>query len=217
MDLKRYAVILTAIMMMCTSGCGNVKSTNKTEKANSSSVTKSVASTVSMPDPVPVPEGGWNYKNVIDTVTVDGKTLKEGFTADDLGDEYEIQLDSQTENKSYYYLTKNDKNYYSFISRDESKMNNLGQAKPDCFTTAYDEDADLENLSPMIEKYSDCSFNGVKIGDTLDDIIEAYGQPDQQTDVRILYRDKSIEKNILAFTLNENGQIYYMGIFNCQG
>ena len=91
MDLKRYAVILTAIMMMCTSGCGNVKSTNKTEKANSSSVTKSVASTVSMPDSVHVPEGGWTYETIKDVFYINGKNLELPYAKDGLGEEYSYE------------------------------------------------------------------------------------------------------------------------------
>ncbi|MCR5539609.1 MAG: hypothetical protein K6F71_02060 [Ruminococcus sp.] len=222
MKIKFMAVILTAFMMMCASACANSEKTDKPEKAESTAYstaeTQSTASTVSMPDPVPVPEGGWTYKDVIETVAVDGKTLKEGFTADDLGDGYEIRIDTQDEDECCFSLLKDDKCCYTFITHDKSEMNNLGQAKPDCLTTSYDdEDLDLQDLSRMTEKYRNCSFNGVKLGDTLDDIIEAYGQPARQGTVFITYKDKNTDNIILSFTLNDEGKINFMGLSHCQG
>lgn len=224
MKLRYMAVTLTALMMMCASACASSDKSDKPEKAektestaSSTAETQSTASTVSMPDPVPVPEGGWTYKDVIETVTVDGKTLKEGFTADDFGDEYEIRLDIQDENQCWFSLLKDDICCYTLITHDKSQMNNLGQAKLNCLTTSYDEDIDLQDLSQMTEKYRNCSFNGVKLGDTLDDIIEAYGQPARQGTVLITYKDKNTDNIILSFTLNDEGKINFMGLSHCQG
>lgn len=174
MDLKRYAVILTAIMMMCTSGCGNVKSTNKTEKANSSSVTKSVASTVSMPDPVPVPEGGWTDETIKDVIYINGKNLELPCTIDDLGDGFEIVPNEESDERMKEKGSASyDLNYYGYDVGVVSLKDN-GEKLTSISLFA----CELSDVGTFNEDFPNVPFsiNGVAIGTPYSEVQKNLGE-----------------------------------------
>ena len=94
MKLKVVAVVLAA-MMMCV-GCAD---TGGSEKNAPTSAKQSAVSTVSMPDPVPVPEGGWTDETLKDVIYINGKNLDLPCTVDDLGDGFEIEPDKESDEK----------------------------------------------------------------------------------------------------------------------
>ena len=179
MKFKRSAVVLTAIMMMYASGCANSEKNenadkaDKIEKSNSSAVTTTVASTVSMPEPIPVPEGGWTDETIKDVIYINGKNLQLPCTIDDLGDGFEIvpdkEADKELEEKgsATYKL-----NYYGY------NVGQLYKNESDKILSIYFEACESETSCNVRADYPDIPFsiNGLTIGTTSSEIKEIMGE-----------------------------------------
>ncbi|MCR5539472.1 MAG: hypothetical protein K6F71_01355 [Ruminococcus sp.] len=174
MKFKRSAVVLTAIMMMCASGCANSEKNenadkaDKIEKSNSSAVTTTVANTVTMPEPIPVPEGGWTDETIKDVIYINGKKLEFPCTIDDLGDGFEIEPNEEAdkemkEDGSAVYHLNYCGNFVGFVGMRESDKIYL---------------LDFDAFDSPIENYPDIPFsvNGVTIGTPISEVREIMGK-----------------------------------------
>ena len=168
MNLKKSAVILIAIMMACSSGCGKVDNSGKSEKSSPSSLAQSAASTVSMPDPVPVPEGGWTDETIKDVIYINGKNLELPCTIDDLGDGFEIEPNEEADKEmkadgSAVYHLNYCGNFVGFAGMRESDKIYL---------------LDFDAFDSPIEDYPDIPFsiNGVTIGTPFSEVRERMGK-----------------------------------------
>lgn len=174
MKLRKTAIVLTAIMMMCASGCANSEKnenadkSDKTEKSNSSVVTTTVANTVSMPEPIPVPEGGWTDETIKDVIYINGKNLQFPCTIDDLGDGFEIELNEEAdkemkEDGSAVYHLNYCGDFVGFVGMRESDKIYL---------------LDFDAFDSPIENYPDIPFsvNGVTIGTPISEVREIMGK-----------------------------------------
>lgn len=179
MKFKRLAVVLTAIMMMCASGCTNSEKNenadkaDKIEKSNSSAVTTTVANTVTMPEPIPVPEGGWTDETIKDVIYINGKNLQLPCTIDDLGDGFEIVPDKEADKELEEKGSETYKlNYYGY------NVGQLYKNESDKILSIYFEACESETSHNVREDYPDIPFsiNGVTIGTPFSEVKEIMGE-----------------------------------------
>ncbi len=174
MKLRKSAIVLTAIMMMCASGCANSEKnenadkSDKTEKSNSSVVTTTVANTVSMPEPIPVPEGGWTDETIKDVIYINGKNLQFPCTIDDLGDGFEIELNEEADKEM-----KEDGSAVYHLNYCGNCIGLVGMRESNKIYLLH-----LDTFDSPIENYPDIPFsiNGVTIGTPISECREIMGK-----------------------------------------
>ena len=178
MKFKRSAVVLTAIMMMCASGCANsekkenIDKSDKTEKSNSSVVTTTVASTVSMPEPIPVPEGGWTDETIKDVIYINGKNLQLPCTIDDLGDGFEIVPDKEADKKL------EEKGFAAYFLKYNGIEVGVVIIKEDKIRVLTFDCSDYNDPTKIREDYPEIPFsvNGITIGTPISKVNDIMGE-----------------------------------------
>ena len=168
MKFKVVAVVLAAIMM-----CAGCADTGGSEKNVPTSAKQSAVSTVSIPDPVPVPEGGWTDETLKDVIYINGKNLDLPCTVDDLGDGFEIEPDKEADKEledkgsASYNL-----DYYGYNVGYIIKM------EKDTISSIYFESGTFQFSSDVREDYPYVPFsiNGVTIGMPFSEAKEIIGE-----------------------------------------
>ncbi|MDR0983625.1 MAG: hypothetical protein LBL93_01255 [Ruminococcus sp.] len=160
---------------------------------------------------LPVPEDGWNGEEAIKTFYLFGHQFSENFTIESLGKDFEIDKETtdfdkgktsvvnlKYKNNRIKYLGIILKNVQSFEELDTTSLGSV---------VVWCEEEDLKSARNEI------FFNGISLGDTMDKVKTAFGNPEKEDSSTMLYFDKdSPEHGFLSFWFNDTGELYTFNI-----
>ena len=196
MKLKKLLVMSMVALSILMVGCQNDK--NSSDKASTSS--QSVSESIDINtyhETIPVPEEGWTAETLNKTIYINGKNVSFPFTIQDLGEGFEWHPEGfvlyETNNTAGNFLLYNGQEFAA-VSVDATNKDKLTEAK-------------IINLYNTSSGISLLHVNGITIGSTVNQVINALGEPTEVYDpetVKSLYY--ALDGYLIRFSL-DNGSV----------
>jgi len=175
--MLRRVMALVAAVALGLAGCGVgridteliVDVTSEFETENS--VSKSESAQLIFPEKKPIPEGGWTYETIMDSIWVNGQYVRFPCKLEDLGEGFEFvedeeiffQKDNNTRTFSRLYFNKIPVASVSVL--DETGFDYVNNGYIDGIVMGYDFER-IENMPIAI--------NGITLGDSVDYLYEYF-------------------------------------------
>ena len=193
------------MLIISLTGCGNADNSNKN---NSENATTSEISISTVPiETVAVPEGGWTVEELAKTIYFNGMPIETPFTLENLGEDYSIKkedtqiLDGGACGTILYYKES------AFITvnyNDVQSFDELPSKEAQAINTYWENKNTINNI--------DFSFNGIRLGASMSEVENVFGEADTSTENSLIYVDKSTDKNCIGFLFNDNEELYTISI-----
>ena len=182
---KQICTLLLCGCLLCSAGCSDG------EQA-SSAVEIVVDSNFQA---APVPDGGWTFESLSETVRINGKSITLPFCIDQLGEDYVFDEASQV--GTTYTILYRGKSAF-IVKLSEADTGDLRQRKAIRFGT--DDPNKTDGITGAIQ------INGIGEGATMQEVKEALGTPYEETDRSFNYTDA--DGNKLCYLLfNDAGKV----------
>ncbi|MDR0919399.1 MAG: hypothetical protein LBM93_09175 [Oscillospiraceae bacterium] len=199
--LNRISALGIVLVLLFLAGCQKAEMKN----INSPDTTMPVSYHT-----LPVPEDGWNGEEAIKTFYLFEHQFSENFTIESLGKDFEIDRETTDFDKgktSVVNLTykNNYIKYLGIILKNAQSFEELGTTSLGSVVVWCEED--------LKSARNEVFFNGISLGDTMDKVKTAFGNPEQEDSSTMLYYDKdSPEHGCLSFWFNDTGELYTFNI-----
>ena len=196
MKLKKLLVMSMVALSVLMVGCQNDKNSSDKAPTSSQSVSESIDINT-YHETMPVPVEGWTLELINEVIYINGKNISIPFTIQDLGKGFE--WDSET--------------FSVFKTGEPSvvlmKYNEIDFALVGVYASNEEElnDGKIVGLSSMKNTTNPCYINGVTIGSTVNQVINALGEPTEVYDpetVKSLYY--ALDGCLILFSL-DNGSV----------
>ena len=184
---KQICTLLLCGCLLCSAGCSDG------EQA-SSAVEIVVDSNFQA---APVPDGGWTFESLSETVRINGKSITLPFCIDQLGEDYVFDEASQV--GTTYTILYQGKPAFE-VKLSETGTNDLRQRQ--VVTLGSSDPNDPSKVSGVMQ------VNGISEGATMQNVKEALGSPTKESDRSYTYQNTDGEgvcyvyfdedKNVLA-------------------
>jgi hypothetical protein len=191
--MKRKIFALLTVMLLA--GCGSTDNTESESKGSSEitletgePTTQATTQTGEKDSILGVAEDNYiDYNEVCANIIIDGNTYSMPFTYDDISKDYDCAEAKKATSEGYYIaslVNKDEKKLTVEIKDEETNGEDLND-KPitSIMVSAYTNDLDgTYYYDDQEEKGADVSFNGVRLGMTLQELQQAWGGADMYQD-----------------------------------
>lgn len=196
MKKKIICTMLAAVLLM--TGCGQVA-----KKAN---ITSAEKASVSLP--VPVPEGGWTFKEAAETIYIKDQPISFPLKIESLGSDFSVKEETSKYVSDGCITTLYYKdeaicsllydNVFTFDDIEKKEATVLYITEMDSFDHRFNPD--------------NITFNGFRLNQSCDDAIAIFGEPDEKSVFHLGYFDSQTKNTCFAFQYDQNDKIFHMAI-----
>lgn len=224
--MKRKISFILAFTMLALSGCGNTQKSGESEISLETGGENTQAATqAATKDSISgyAEDNYINYNEVCSNIIIDGKSYSMPFTYNDISKNYDCEEAKKTKSQGYYMASlKNSegKKLVVEIKDNETDGDDLND-KPitSVMVSAYTNDLDgTYYYDELEENGADVSFNGVRLGMTLQEVQQAWGGADmyQEQDTKgTAYTYMSAdEKMTVQVMVDKENKVYSIALVN---
>ncbi len=188
--MKRKIAFILAFTMLALSGCGNTQKSGESEISLETGGENTEATTqAGAKDSISgyAEDNYIDYNEVCSNIIIDGKSYSMPFTYDDISKNYDCEEAKKTKSQGYYMASlKNSEGKKLVVEIKDNETN--GEELNDkpitsVMVSAYTNDLDgTYYYDELEENGADVSFNGVRLGMTLQEVQQAWGGADMYQD-----------------------------------